>query len=183
MTTDRDFKRVVRARSARTGESYTAARAALIAERAVDPALLPTSAPSAPGAARTERPDPHRARAEHERLLRPFVVDGRIVQIPARRRPLFALLLELLARFVPGETVSEREVGQIIGPVHEDVAFWRRELVDYGLLCRDSLGTYWVTDTLPLREGNAVQEQTDWEHVWLPAFLARASRGSPDDVS
>lgn len=177
MTTDRDFKRIVRERAARTGESYTAARAALLAQRAVDPGHL-----RGPHEHRPDAIDPHRARAEHERLLRPFLVEGRIVQIPARRRALFALLLELLARFAPGETVTEGEVGRIIAPVHEDVALWRRELVDYGLLCRDTRGTYWVTESLPCREGNALQEQTDWERVWLPAFLARADAGSSSDA-
>lgn len=182
MTRDSDLKALVRRRMAQTGENYTAARAALLAERATDPSLL--VAPRASGSSGTrdaadvpvEDSDAVAARAEHERLLRPFLRDGRIVRIPARRRPRFALLLELLARFTPGETYSETEVGEILGVLHEDVAFWRRELVDYGLLERDGRGTYWVTATVPTRTANLAQEATAWERVWLPAFLADRDR-------
>lgn len=53
MTTDKDFKRVVRARMQKTGESYTAARAAV--SRKAAPARRPAARPpiSAPRASRT----------------------------------------------------------------------------------------------------------------------------------
>lgn len=186
MTRDSDLKRIIRARMAASGESYTTARAALLAERATDPALLqPAAAPST--AARPPRDiavDPVRARAEHERLLRPFLRDGRLLTVPSRRRPRFAVVLELLARFAPTETYTEREVGEILGAVHEDTAFWRRELVDYGLLERDSReGAYWVTRTPPVRTGNMAQEVTDWERVWLPAFLAGRLSGDAEPTA
>lgn len=176
MTRDSDLKRIIRTRMSASGENYTTARAALLAERATDPALLrpPTVTPSeTAGPSPEPAVDPVRARAEHERLLRPFLRAGRLLTVPSRRRPRFAVLLELLARFAPTETYTEREVGEILGAVHEDTAFWRRELIDYGLLERDSReGTYWVTRTSPARTGNIAQEVTDWERVWLPAFLA-----------
>lgn len=170
MTRHSDLKQIIRSRMAATGETYTAARAALLAERATDPAALirPRPAVRAPEPAM----DPIAARAEHEGLLRPFLRGGRVLAVPARRRPRFAVLLEMLARFVPGEVITEREVGEILGAMHEDVAFWRRELVDYGLLERDGRGRYWVAHSLPTRSGNMAQEVTDWERVWLPAFLA-----------
>ncbi len=54
MTKARDFKRVVRARATRTGESYTAARASLLAQasrRIVEaPPTLPAATLAAPPA-------------------------------------------------------------------------------------------------------------------------------------
>lgn len=182
MTRDHDLKRLIRARMSATGQNYTAARAALMAQRATDPSAL-VSAPAAPRAAADAvdaEPaiDPVRARAEHERLLRPFWREGRITSIPARRRARFALLLELLARFAPGEEYSEAEVGEILGVLHPDIAFWRRELVDYALLERDASGArYRVAARVPNRTGNMAQEVTDWERIWLPRFLGGETRG------
>ncbi len=174
MTRNSDLKQLVRDRMRETGENYTTARADLLAERATDPRGPLITASSPPRAV----PDPVAARAQHERLIRPFLREGRLVQIPSRRRARFAVMLELLARFAPGETYTEVEVGEILGVLHEDVAFLRRELVDYGLLERDSLGAYWVTRTLPARTGNMVQEVTEWERVWLPRFLQGAESSS-----
>lgn len=170
MTRNSDFKQLVRARMGQTGENYTAARAALLAERATDPRGELISPPAAPRA----EPDPVAARVQHERLIRSFLREGRLVQIPSRRRARFSVMLELLARFAPGEVYSEAEVGEILGVLHDDVAYLRRELVDYGLLERDGLGAYWVTRTMPARTGTMTQEITDWEQVWLPRFLASA---------
>ena len=157
MTTRSDFKTIVRARMARTGENYTTARAALELDREA-------------------------ARIAHERLIRPHVEGAgehlRLLRIPARRRPRFAVLLELLARFVPGETYTETQVNAILRPVHDDVAFLRRELIDYRLLERDALGTYWVAPRPPVREGNEAQETGDWERIWLPEFLVAGERAS-----
>ena len=61
MTRNSDFKQVVRARMAATGEGYTAARAAL------------------------EREAHDAARAEQERLVGRLFVDGRIARVPAKR--------------------------------------------------------------------------------------------------
>lgn len=151
MTAHSDFKKLVRARMDRTGENYTTARAALELDR-------------------------YAARAQHERLLRSHFEDGRfedgrLLRIPARRRARFAVLLELLSRFTPGRTYTETQVNSVLRPAHDDVAYLRRELVDYRLLERDGLGTYWVTTTPPVRDANEAQESGDWEKIWLPEFL------------
>ena len=155
MTTRSDFMTIVRDRMARTGENYTTARAALELDREA-------------------------ARIAHERLIRPHVEGTgeqlRLLRIPARRRPRFAVLLELLACFVPGETYAETQVNAILRPVHDDVAYLRRELIDYRLLERDSLGTYWVAQRPSVRDGNEAQESGDWERIWLPEFLAAGER-------
>lgn len=167
MTRSADLKRLVRARMRTTGENYTAARAALLAARATAPSGSP--APEKPVA----------ARAAHEKLIRPFLRDGVLVQVPARRKARLAVLIEILARFEPGRTYTEAEVGDVLRPVHEDVAYLRRELVDYGYLERESPGTYWVARDLPVREGNLAQEVTAWEQEWLPRFLDGRWGGGP----
>ncbi len=163
MTRDSDLKKHVRARMARTGENYTSARAALLAEQAVRPADREAA-----------------ARAEHARLIRPFLRDGRLVGIPARRRARTAVMLEILARFAPGEVYDETQVGEVLEAVHEDVAFLRRELVDLGYLEREADGAaYRVAAQVPQRQGNMAQEITEWERTWLPRFIAGDASGAP----
>jgi hypothetical protein len=154
VTRDRDFKQVVRARMARTGETYTAARAAL--EQEAPPARSSYDA----------------ARREQERLVgRLFDGDGRIAQVPAKRRTRAAVLLEVLTRFEPGRDYSEPEVNEVLLGVHEDFAYLRRELVNYHYLERAG-GRYRVVAQAPVRAPVEVQEIPDWEAAWLPGFLA-----------
>ncbi|HEV2796423.1 MAG TPA: DUF2087 domain-containing protein, partial [Nocardioides sp.] len=103
MTRDSDFKQVVRARMAETGEGYTAARAALQQE--------------AYDAARTEQ----------ERLVGRLFTDGRIERVPAKRKVRAAVLLEVVSRFEPGREYAEKEVNEVLRSVHEDFAYLRRE--------------------------------------------------------
>lgn len=155
MTKDRGFKQVVRARMARTGETYTAARAAV--EREAPPAR--TSAYDA-------------ARREQERLVgRLFDDAGRLARVPAKRKTRAAALLEVLTRFEPGRDYSEPEVNEVLLGVHEDVAYLRRELVNYHYLERGD-GRYRVVAQAPERAPVERQEIPDWEAVWLPGFLA-----------
>lgn len=186
-----------------TGENYTSARAALLAQEVTRPerlscapALLAVpdadapraeadaagsqtvtdaAGPSAGSSALPSCPvDPRTARAEHVRLLRGlFSADGRLTRIPRRRRARLAVLLEVIARFEPGRAYTEAEVRDVVSAVHDDVAFLRRELVDYGYLLRDRAGrSYRLTEAPPAHVGNAAQEVTDWERLWLPCFLA-----------
>ena len=151
MTRNSDFKRVVRARMAESGESYTAARAAL------------------------ER-NPHDeaydvARAEQERLVGRLFTDGRIERVPARRKVRAAVLLEVLSRFEPGRDYSEKEVNEVLRGVHEDVAYLRRELVNYRYLERED-GRYRTAARAPVRARIEQQEIPAWEAHWLEGFLA-----------
>ncbi|PUA82981.1 DUF2087 domain-containing protein [Nocardioides currus] len=150
MTRNSDFKRVVRARMADTGESYTVARAAIEAREA-----------SAYAAARTEQ----------ERLVRRLFTDGRLARVPAKRKVRAAALLEVLTRFEPGRDYSEKQVNEVLLGVHEDFAYLRRELVNYRYLERAD-GTYRVAATAPERAPVERQEIPAWEDHWLPGFLA-----------
>jgi hypothetical protein len=149
MTRDSDFKQVVRARMARTGESYTAARAAL------------------------QREAYDAARAEQERLVGRLFTDGRIERVPARRKVRAAVLLEVVSRFEPGREYSEPEVNEVLLGVHEDFAYLRRELVNYHYLERED-GRYRTAPQAPERSAIERQEIPAWEAHWLPGFLSGA---------
>lgn len=132
-----------------TGETYTAARAALLAS-----------------------PPPERARHEQQRIVARWFDDGgRLRAIPARRKVRVAVLLEILRRFTPGEVLTEAEIGVRLREVHPDVAFLRRELVGCGYLSRSG-GTYRVSTEAPARTAAERRELPVWEQVWLPEFLA-----------
>lgn len=80
--------------------------------------------------------------ADADRILRIFVRDGRLVQIPAvhsKRR----VVLDWLARlFEPGQAYPETEVNERLSAVHPDYAALRRYLVDDEFLQRRD-GFYW----------------------------------------
>ncbi|WP_286967318.1 MULTISPECIES: DUF2087 domain-containing protein [Arsenicicoccus] len=153
MTQDADLKTVIRARMERTGETYTAAQAAVLA--------LPP-------------PEVTRAVDEIARLVRPFVDGERIVSIPVKRRRRVAVLLHLLSRFEIGRSYAESEVTAILGAAHEDHAWLRRELVNYRYLHRDS-GIYRVTTTVPERDATEAQEIPVDEAAFLRSL--RTHRG------
>ena len=153
MTKDSDFKQVVRARMARTGEGYTAARAA-VEERDVP-----------------DRTAAAEARAEQERIVGRLFTDGRIAVVPAKRKVRAAVLLEVVSRFSPGRDYAEPEVNEILLRVHEDFAYLRRELVNYHYLERAD-GRYRTPAKAPVRTAIQHQEIPSWEGVWLPGFLA-----------
>ena len=162
MTKDRDFKQVVRARMARTGETYTVARAAL--ERQAPPSV--STSPETPARAAYDA-----ARLEQQRLVDRLFTEGRLAQVPAKRRTRAAALLEVLTRFEPGRVYTEPQVNEVLRDVHEDFAYLRRELVNYRYLERGD-GRYRVVAQAPQRAPIERQEIPDWEAVWLPGFLA-----------
>jgi biotin operon repressor len=74
---------------------------------------------------------------EHQRTLRIFFDGPKLRQVPAKRKARASVLAELLRRFEPGRRYTEAEVNAILREAHEDVAFLRRELVDYRYLSRE----------------------------------------------
>jgi hypothetical protein len=153
MTTDSDFKTLVRARMAQTGQPYTAARAQIMAERTAAPDQHRPNPAVAPEA------DPQRTAddAYYAKTVRSFFVGDRLRAIPAKRKARVVVLLEVLRRFEAGRTYTEPEVNALLRQAHDDVAFLRRELVDYRYLERAD-GSYWVTTQAPVRDANEAQE-------------------------
>jgi hypothetical protein len=76
------------------------------------------------------------------KVLRNFVLDGRITQIPTAAAKRRVVLDWLVQDFEPGERYSEQMVNLMLGRRHHDTAALRRYLVDEGLLDRDH-GQYW----------------------------------------
>jgi hypothetical protein len=83
-----------------------------------------------------------RNRDWEQKLLDTFVVDGRLMGIPAQHKRRVAISKWLAARFEPGVRYSEKEVNEIIQRVHHDSSSLRRYMVDYGYMQRDH-GVYW----------------------------------------
>jgi DNA-binding transcriptional ArsR family regulator len=76
------------------------------------------------------------------KVLRSFVVDGRLASIPAQEKKKLVVLRWLLDRCFPEDRpYPEREVNQRLAEVHEDVASLRRYLVVHGLMTREA-GVY-----------------------------------------
>jgi hypothetical protein len=75
--------------------------------------------------------------------LRPFVRNGRIAAMPARRAIRLLLLNQVAQAFEPGRRYEEAVVNEILKTVYDDHATLRRYLVDADLMSRTPGGTYW----------------------------------------
>jgi len=92
-----------------------------------------------------------------DRVLRDFFDGERLRRIPAQRKKRVVVLRKLLERFERSRAYSEREVNELLGRAHEDVATLRRELVMYGFMERDR-GVYRVAEQPPEYSRNIAQE-------------------------
>ena len=163
MTRNSDFKSLIRARMATTGENYTSARAALLAENAertenagraegaVDVVAAAGTNPAATADTTLER--------FKAKVRRTFVSGGTLTAIPTKRRALVVLLFDIRATLDPQRIYTEKKLNDHLGGFHPDFARLRRELIDYGYLERNAhTGQYWMAATLPKRVGNLYQE-------------------------
>jgi hypothetical protein len=82
------------------------------------------------------------APVEHQPVLRVFVHDGRLAQIPTSHHKRMVVLDWLVQFFEPGRRYTESAVNLIIGQRHPDTAALRRYLVDNDFLDRAD-GMYW----------------------------------------
>src|ERR1700744_6700682 len=83
--------------------------------------------------------------------LRPYVRDGRISVIPAKRAARLLLLDQVAQAFEPGRRYQELVVNEILKAFYDDHAALRRYLIDEDLLSRTPDGTYWRSGgTVPL---------------------------------
>ena len=94
------------------------------------------------GSERDERGERAELGEHVERLLQPYLRDGRIVQIPRQRQKRLALLDVLAQEFEPGVRYPERDVNEILARFHPDTAALRRYLVDEEFMEREA-GLYW----------------------------------------
>lgn len=173
MTRDADLKALVRERMQRTGESYTAAREALLAQEPPgrSAADVPDSgAPEGvgPGAREGISPGTQAPASDPvaDKAIRSFFDGDRLRSIPTKRRARAAVLMHVLLRFERGRDYPEREVNDILRTVHDDISSLRRELVDYRWLTRAD-GIYRVVDEVPSRSRDELQEVPADEAVRL----------------
>jgi len=75
--------------------------------------------------------------------LRPFVRDGRITVLPARRAARLLLLDRVAQAFEPGRRYNEAAVNEILKTLYDDHVTLRRYLVDEELMSRTPDGIYW----------------------------------------
>jgi hypothetical protein len=96
-------------------------------------------------AAALVRPERERGAADappdEQRVLRNFVVDGRLVRLPARHAQKQVVLGYVARRFDESRSYEEGEVNELLRDLHDDTASLRRYLVDAGLLEREA-GVY-----------------------------------------
>lgn len=84
-------------------------------------------------------PDGAQVPAYDAKVLRAFVVEGRLVSIPAQDRKRQVILRYLLERCFPEDRdYPEREVNQRLALVHPDVASLRRYMIGARLMTRDA---------------------------------------------
>ncbi|MBE2184316.1 MAG: metalloregulator ArsR/SmtB family transcription factor [Anaerolineae bacterium] len=79
---------------------------------------------------------------EEQRILRTYIRDGRLTQIPVGRKKLLTILKFLSGQFAFETRYPEKQVNEILGKFNEDYATLRRELVDFHYLEREK-GIYW----------------------------------------
>ena len=82
------------------------------------------------------------ADAKRDSVLRAYLVDGRLVRIPAASGKRRIVLEHMVAAFEPGVRYPEPEVNAVLRAWHDDHAALRRHLVEAGLMNRDH-GVYW----------------------------------------
>jgi hypothetical protein len=87
--------------------------------------------------------DAHGLLADPPEQLRPFIRDGRITALPAKRTRRLLLLDQVAQAFEPGRHYPESAVDQILKSIFDDHCTLRRHLVDESFLSRTPTGTYW----------------------------------------
>ncbi|MGH9281152.1 MAG: DUF2087 domain-containing protein [Acidimicrobiales bacterium] len=82
--------------------------------------------------------------ADADRVLRTFMRDGQLIQIPTARAKRLVVLDFVAKTFEPGRSYPEAEVNERLRAFNADVATLRRYLVDEEFLRRRD-GFYWRT--------------------------------------
>jgi biotin operon repressor len=80
--------------------------------------------------------------AYDRKVLRDYLVDGRLKTIPRQWKKRQVILRYLVEQFESDRRYTEREVNEIINCTYDDYATLRRELIDNGLMDRER-DVYW----------------------------------------
>ncbi|MFE3458833.1 DUF2087 domain-containing protein [Nocardiopsis aegyptia] len=79
---------------------------------------------------------------EHERVVRAYLPQGRITQIPVRRSDRLLVLDHVARALDPGVRYTEPELNRVLSRFSSDLAVLRRGLLDEGFLEHDRT-RYW----------------------------------------
>lgn len=82
--------------------------------------------------------------SDEERVLRTWVKNGRIIDIPAQEKKKQILIRWLAGQIDTGRRWPEKEFNALLKEYNEDFATLRRYLVDAGYVAREN-GIYWRT--------------------------------------
>jgi DNA-binding HxlR family transcriptional regulator len=86
---------------------------------------------------------------EHKKVLRSYVVNGRLKLVPLKEKKLLMILDWLVSHFEFGRRYTEKEVNAIIQQYHWDSAGLRRDMIIHGLLSRERDGSAYWRNTIP----------------------------------
>jgi len=85
---------------------------------------------------------PANSNTEEQRILKSFVVDGRLVKIPEMLKKRRVILQWLVNKLEPDRRYTEREISVFLKQFHPDFATLRRELIDRQYMLREN-AIYW----------------------------------------
>jgi len=85
-----------------------------------------------------EKMQDERIQKYKEKILKAFMVDGYIVQIPAQKQKRWIVFEQILNKFEFGRDYPEREVNEIIKQFNEDYCQIRRTFIEERVMERDS---------------------------------------------
>ncbi len=71
------------------------------------------------------------------KVIKAFFEYGKLRSIPVQRKKKVICYEEIAARFEPGKVYEEKEVNEIISPIHEDYCTIRRDMISEGILRRE----------------------------------------------
>ncbi len=71
------------------------------------------------------------------KVIEAFFEYGKLKSIPVQRKKKLICYEVIAENFVPGRVYSEKELNDIITPIHEDYCTIRQDMISEGILRRD----------------------------------------------
>ncbi len=86
-----------------------------------------------------EQMDEQQKREEEYRrkVIKAFFEYGKLRSIPVQRKKKIICYEQIAAHFEPGKVYEEKEVNEIISPIHEDYCTIRRDMISEGIFRRE----------------------------------------------
>ena len=89
-------------------------------------------------ASEPEQADEQQKREEEyrQKVISTFFAYGKLKSIPVQRKKKRICYEVIADQFIPGKVYSEKELDEIIAPIHEDYCTIRRDMISEGILSR-----------------------------------------------